>query len=74
MDLHTVYVESYDTIGQIVSYINSHGSNHQTPKVALKDVKKIYRVSCAITSADAIIAGKLFNRMSTYIYSEQNMN
>ena len=61
MDLHTVYVESYDVIGQIVSCINSHGSNHQTPKVALKDVKKIYRVSCATTSADAIIAGKLLN-------------
>ena len=53
--LHTVYVKKYDSSAKIVECINSHGKRVPYPKIRLKDIVKLYRVSC--TAVDATLPG-----------------
>ena len=55
--LHTVYVKEYDSSAKIVKCINSHGQTDQTdqfPKIELKDIVKLYRVTCSATDASTV--------------------
>ena len=43
---HAVYVEKYNTKNQKATCINSLGPKDPNPRVYLKDVEKLYRISC----------------------------
>ena len=44
---HCVYVKSYDAATGVVECMNSHGEVDKFPKVAMKDVISLHRVSCS---------------------------
>ena len=45
--LHTVYVHKYHASSKMVECINSHGPNDEFPSISLKDIVKLYRVTCS---------------------------
>ena len=53
-DLHTVYVHEYDSSTKKVKCINSHGPNNQFPSIQLKDIFKLYKVTCSASAVNAI--------------------
>ena len=44
--LHSVYVDKYNPNNKMVTCINSFGGFNPNPRVELKDVVKLYRISC----------------------------
>ena len=44
---HCVYVKSYDAATGVFECMNSHGEVDKFPKVAMKDVISLHRVSCS---------------------------
>ena len=57
---HTVYVKEYDYSTKVVECINSHGPHPQSnphPKINLKDIVKLYRVTCS--AVDATLPGTM---------------
>ena len=52
---HSVYVRKYNTSTKVVKCINSHGKSNPHPKINLKDIVKLYRVTCS--AVDATLPG-----------------
>lgn len=45
---HTVFVNTFSSMEQKIVCINSHGTSNSYPMVDIRDVKKIYAVSCEL--------------------------
>ena len=48
---HSVYVDRYNECKKIVKCVNSLGKTDPNPKVHLKDILKLYKVTCSAVVA-----------------------
>ena len=56
---HTVYVVKYNEMKQLVTCMNSLGQTDPNPRIALKDILNLYKVSCQAVDAGPIKMSKI---------------